>query len=118
MAAPAILPGTKEQAATDAEIAARREKAEQAATLKRLAAERQARLIRVLEWAMIPLVLALGFLLGSFAVRNSDFWMHLATGRLIAHGAFTFGQDPFAFGTEGRYWVNHSWLYDWVLYQF
>src|SRR5205807_1548788 len=38
-----------------------------------------------LDWALAGLVLVLAFLLGSFAVRNSDFWMHLATvGTLLA----------------------------------
>ncbi len=62
------------------------------------------------------LVLVLTFFLGSFAVTNSDFWMHLATGRLIAEGNYTFGEDPFSYTTEGRPWINHNWLYDWGLY--
>jgi tetratricopeptide (TPR) repeat protein len=109
---PTLSPKQDEPAPDPASL----EAAQQAATLKRLAALRQARVFRGLEWAMIPLVLALAFMLGSFAVHNSDYWMHLATGRLIVHGEFVFGHDPFGFGTEGRYWVNHSWLYDWMLY--
>src|SRR5216683_2242873 len=35
--------------------------------------------------ALVAVVLALAFLLASVAVRNSDFWMHLASGRLIAN---------------------------------
>jgi len=102
---------------TAEEMKASLEASQRAETLKRLAALRQAKLFRGLEWAMVPLVLALAFMLGSFAVHNSDYWMHLATGRLIAHGDYIIGHDPFSFGTEGRYWVNHSWIYDLLLYE-
>src|SRR6266849_10929184 len=63
-----------------------------------------------LDFALIGLVLVFAFLLGSFAVGNSDFWMHLATGRLIAQGQYEFGKDPFAFTTpDGPWtWINHS----------
>jgi tetratricopeptide (TPR) repeat protein len=114
VSAPSMPSVKQDQPALDT---AGQEAAQQAATLKRLAALRQARVYRMLELAMVPLVLALAFMLGSFAVHNSDYWMHLATGRLLAHGEYAFGHDPFAFGTEGRYWVNHSWLYDWLVYQ-
>src|SRR5207245_1959087 len=52
----------------------------------------------------------------SFAVRNSDFWLHLATGRELAEGKYTFGVDPFSYTTEGVRWVNHAWLFDLLLY--
>jgi tetratricopeptide (TPR) repeat protein len=81
------------------------------------AAERAARMMMGLEWVMVPVLLALAFMLASFAVRNSDFWMHLATGRLIADGNYHFGTDPYSFATEGKTWVNHSWLFDLLLYQ-
>ncbi|HEX3148829.1 MAG TPA: hypothetical protein VHR66_12180, partial [Gemmataceae bacterium] len=38
------------------------------------------------DWVLAFAVLALGFLVASFAVQNSDFWMHLATGRLLTEG--------------------------------
>src|SRR5690242_7028460 len=65
------------------------------------------------DYVLAFLVLLLTFLLGSFAVMNSEFWLHLGTGRLIATGEYTFGEDPFCFTTEGITWVNHQWLYDW-----
>ena len=71
------------------------------------------------RWAdavLAILVLTFAFLAASFAVRNSDFWLHLATGRLIAHGNYAFGSDPFAYTTQGVYWANHAWLFDLVLY--
>lgn len=61
-------------------------------------------------------VLLFAFIAASFAVRNSDFWQHLAAGRLLANGDYVFGVDPFAYTTGGTYWVNHSWLYDLGLY--
>jgi hypothetical protein len=66
--------------------------------------------------ALVALLLVLTFFLGSFAARNADFLMELATGRLIAHGEYRFGVDPYAYGTEGAVWVNHSWLFDWLIY--
>jgi len=62
-------------------------------------------------------VILMGFALASFAVRNSDFWLHLASGRLIAQGQYEFGRDPFSYSTGDRVWVNHSWLSDLTGYQ-
>jgi hypothetical protein len=71
---------------------------------------------RGMDRFLVFLVLALAFVLGSFTARNSDLWMHLATGRALLDGSYHFGQDPFGATTEGTYWVNHSWLYDVALY--
>jgi predicted Zn-dependent protease len=57
-------------------------------------------------------VLAFAFVAASFIARNSDLWLHLATGRLLAAGEYRFGTDPFAYDTETRYWANHAWLFD------
>src|SRR5579859_1440344 len=62
------------------------------------------------------LILAFAFLAASFAARNSDLWLHLATGRAIATGKHTFGTDPFSYTTRGVYWANHAWLFDLALY--
>src|SRR5262245_24274354 len=72
--------------------------------------------IRLLDRVLVGMVLVLAFLLASFAIQNSDFWMHLATGRLIAQGEYTFGENPFSY-PETVYWANHAWLFDVVLYQ-
>jgi hypothetical protein len=69
------------------------------------------------DWVLALGVLALAFLISSFAVRNSDFWMHLATGRLLSEGHYSFGKDPFSYMGGDRMWVNHSWLYDWLVYR-
>lgn len=73
--------------------------------------------VSLLDKILVFLTLSLAFLVSSFAVRNADHWLHLATGRLIAEGKYQFGVDPFALATEGVRWVNHSWLYDWIVYQ-
>jgi tetratricopeptide (TPR) repeat protein len=72
--------------------------------------------VRWLDVSLVVVVLLLAFLVGSFAARNSDVWMHLATGRLIAHGEYRFGTDPFSYTTAGSYWVNRSWFSDLGLY--
>jgi tetratricopeptide (TPR) repeat protein len=81
-------------------------------------AERMVRDISVLDVGLYALALILGFLLASIAVRNSDFWMHLASGRLLAAGRFHFGLDPFSYTLANAYWTDHSWLYDVGLYGF
>ena len=67
------------------------------------------------------LILAAGLLLlavaaSSFAIRNSDFWMHLGTGRLIVAGDYEFGHAPFTYVGNDRHYTNHSWLFDLGLY--
>jgi hypothetical protein len=44
-------------------------------------------------------------------------WFHLATGRLVARGEFSFGVDPFAYTTAQAYWACHAWLFDLGLYE-
>src|SRR5262245_26258856 len=74
------------------------------------------RRLTVLEWLLVLLVLLFAFAAASFAASNSDFWLHLATGREIAQGNYRFGTDPFSYTTEGVYWANHAWLFDLGLY--
>ena len=83
----------------------------------KLTPERFAIEARRLDRALVVVVLVLAFFAGSFAATNSDLWLHLATGRLIAEGKYQSGHDPFAFTTAGQHWVNHSWLADWLLYR-
>ena len=53
------------------------------------------------DWLLLGLVVALGFLVASVPAYNSDLWMQMATGRLIAHGDYLpGGADPFSFATE------------------
>jgi tetratricopeptide (TPR) repeat protein len=73
-------------------------------------------MLLVLDVILVVLVLAFAFLVASFPAKNSDVLLDLAAGRLLAHGEYTFGVDPFNFTSEGVYWVNHGWLYDWALY--
>jgi tetratricopeptide (TPR) repeat protein len=71
---------------------------------------------RLFAAALTCVVVSFAFLAASTAVRNSDFWRHLAAGRLLAHGAYRFGVDPFSYASADAYWVNHAWLYDLGLY--
>jgi hypothetical protein len=61
----------------------------------------------------VLLVAALAFLLASFPARNSDVWMHLASGRLVAHGNLPFGTDPHL-PPDLR--TRPAWLYDLACY--
>jgi hypothetical protein len=69
-----------------------------------------------LDFVLVILSVAFAFLIALFPIANSDFWMHLASGRLLSEGKYTFGVDPFSYTTEGVYWANHNWLFDLVVY--
>ncbi|MCI0463953.1 MAG: hypothetical protein L0Z62_44030 [Gemmataceae bacterium] len=71
---------------------------------------------RVVDAVLTALLLLAAFLLASFPARNSDSWLHLATGRALVQGQYTFGTDPFTHTTDGAYWVNHTWLFDLLAY--
>lgn len=60
--------------------------------------------------------LIVAFLAASFAARNSDLWLQLASGRLIAQGNLHLGSDPFSFSGEDRPWVHTTWLNDLGMY--
>jgi len=52
------------------------------------------------------------FCLALFKVQNFDFWWHLRTGQLIVDTGAVPSADPYCFTSEGRLWVNPSWLAD------
>jgi hypothetical protein len=62
---------------------------------------------------LLILVAGLAFLLASFPARNSDVWLHLARGRLVAHG-----QAPSTTAPDLAFdlWGNQTWLYDFCCY--
>jgi hypothetical protein len=78
---------------------------------ERLAAE-----ARLLDRFIVGLVLIFSFLVGTFAIQNGPFWMHLATGRALMQGEYTFGDNPFSHPRTGE-WVNHAWLFDAIVYE-
>jgi hypothetical protein len=78
--------------------------------------ERFARRCRELDVLLVALVLVFSFLVASFAVSNSDFFRHLATGRLLVEGNYPFGGDPFTWGSGDAHWVNHQWLFGLLAY--
>jgi hypothetical protein len=69
-----------------------------------------------LDRALVTSLLVLAFMLGSFAIGHHTFWLHLATGRYLADDLSGLGVDPFLYTTTGILWVNHSWLYDLIIY--
>src|SRR5207244_2430313 len=62
------------------------------------------------------IVLVLAGLTAATAVRNSDFWLHLASGQHLIQSGFQF-DEPFLHTTAGTRWVNHSWLFDVALFE-
>lgn len=54
---------------------------------------------------------------GFRTLSNSTFWIHLASGRLLAEQGWI-RSDPFSFTTDtSRVWINATWLYDALLYR-
>jgi tetratricopeptide (TPR) repeat protein len=82
---------------------------------KRLTVEGLQRIVARLDGLTVVLVLLLTFLLSSFAARNTDLWLHVATGRAMLQEHSFLQKDPFSFTAEGP-WVNHSWLLDLIVY--
>ena len=62
--------------------------------------------------AAVLLLLVLAILLAFMPVRNSDFWLHLAAGRNLLEQ-----QDASFSYLEETPWLNHSWLYEVLLYE-
>jgi tetratricopeptide (TPR) repeat protein len=81
-----------------------------------MSAEKLTRIRGGLDGILVALVLVFAFLVASFPVTNPDFFRQLATGRLLAHGEYHFGVDPFTYTTESERWVDHSWLFALLLY--
>ncbi|MGH7173182.1 MAG: hypothetical protein ACRELG_23110, partial [Gemmataceae bacterium] len=71
----------------------------------------------MLDGLLAVSICGLAFLVASTPARNSDLWLHLASGRALLQGTSRLGIDPFASTTQGILWVNPSWLSDVVLYQ-
>jgi tetratricopeptide (TPR) repeat protein len=80
-----------------------------------LSPEELARATARLDRMLVGLVLIFTFLVALFPVRNSDFWLHLATARDWLAGKMALGDDPYTYTGNG-YWVNHSWLYEVLVY--
>src|SRR5579875_2651666 len=75
------------------------------------------RLLRWLDGMLFVVVLLFAFLIASFPVTNSDFFRHAAIGRLLAEGRYQFWVDPFVYTAGDAYFVNHSWLFDLLMYR-
>lgn len=69
-----------------------------------------------LDAMFVVLVLLFAFLVASFPASNPDFFRQLATGRLLLHGEYHFGVDPFVYSAGDVYYVNHSWLFALLMY--
>ena len=77
--------------------------------------EELGRVMARLDRMQVALLLLLAVFVALFPVRNTDFWLHLATARDWLHGKFSLGTDPYSYTGSGT-WVNHSWLADLLFY--
>lgn len=69
-----------------------------------------------IDFVLAVFAILLAFLVSSFAARNSDLFIHLATGQRLIAGTYTPGSDPFSFAAADRPWVNHNLLFDVAAY--
>lgn len=62
-------------------------------------------------------VAVLAFFLCTYTETVADIWLRLRTGQLIAENFPNVPTtDTLTYTSEGRAWVNPSWLFDWVIY--
>jgi len=52
----------------------------------------------------------------SAAFVNSDFWVRLASGRLVVREHIIPRHDPFTFTVRGHAWIDHEWLLGAAMY--
>lgn len=71
---------------------------------------------RLFDVVLVAVLALLGFFLASFQINNSDFWLHLATGRYLSQNFGGLYTDPFTFTAGNMLWVNNSWLFDLLIY--
>jgi len=53
---------------------------------------------------------------GALRLRSYDLFWHLATGKLIVESGAVPRGDPFSFTASGTSWVDHSWLFQVMLW--
>jgi len=63
------------------------------------------------KWAALILV----FMVSCNYVSDSDLWIHLKTGELIAERTAPVVTDVFSYTESGRPWVNVPWVFDWMI---
>lgn len=49
-------------------------------------------------------------------IFDTDIWLHLKTGKLIVKNFDVPHVDPYSFATSGIRWINHSWLFQVIVY--
>jgi hypothetical protein len=66
--------------------------------------------------ALLAPLLALMAVAQLYSITDPDYWWHERTGRMIAETGTVPRTDPFSFTAAGRWWVNSSWLSDYLLH--
>ncbi|MDD5566285.1 MAG: hypothetical protein PHG31_05300, partial [Candidatus Omnitrophica bacterium] len=61
-------------------------------------------------------VLVFIFLMAHTSLYDLDIWLHLKTGEIIAHTHAIPCRDIFSFTVAGKPWIDHSWLFQVVVY--
>lgn len=53
---------------------------------------------------------------GTVEVKDLDLWLHLAVGKFITFHGHVPSVDFLSFHLVGKYWSNHEWLFQVILY--
>lgn len=69
-----------------------------------------------LRIAIITLLFVLLFVLAHRSIFDLDLWLHIKTGEWIVGHMQVPKVDIFSFTTQGRSWVDHSWLFQVLTY--
>lgn len=77
---------------------------------------RHGRWAAALDVVLMVELVALAVLLASLPIRNSTFWVHLASGRHLVERPGDFGVEPFLHTAAGAGWVNPNWFFDVLSY--
>ena len=65
----------------------------------------------------IGAVFGLTTLMASIEIKDLDLWLHLKMGKVISEHHFVPDQDILSCTIAGKPWVNHEWLFQYIIYQ-
>ena len=68
-------------------------------------------------------IIAIGTVFGltaytaSLEIKDLDLWLHLKMGKVISENGFVPDRDILSCSVAGKPWVNHEWLFQYIVYQ-
>ncbi len=75
------------------------------------------RLNFILGIMAIGAVFGLTTYMASLEIKDLDLWLHLKMGKFISENGFVPDHDILSCALNGKPWVNHEWLFQYIAYQ-